>query len=128
MDYISRNYLKKKLYLILGLIFMSIGTIGIFVPILPTTIFMIIAGYFFLQSSDKLYNKVINNPLYGKSVKDYIEKNRIPKTAKYIILGSMWFGTTISIILFKPNIIILSLAFALTAIGTIVVLRANDQV
>tara|TARA_A100001037_G_C15039495_1_gene584793 strand:- start:413 stop:793 length:381 start_codon:yes stop_codon:yes gene_type:complete len=126
MDYISRNYLKKKLYLILGLIFMSIGTIGIFVPILPTTIFMIIAGYFFLQSSDKLYNKVINNPLYGKSVKDYIEKNRIPKTAKYIILGSMWFGTTISIILFKPNIIILSLAFALTAIGTIVVLRAND--
>ena len=105
---------------------MGIGTIGIFVPILPTTIFMIIAGYFFLQSSDKLYNKVINNPLYGKSVKDYIEKNRIPKTAKYIILGSMWFGTTISIILFKPNIIILSLAFALTAIGTIVVLRAND--
>ena len=105
---------------------MSIGTIGIFVPILPTTIFMIIAGYFFLRSSNKLYNKVINNPLYGQSVKDYIEKNKIAKTAKYIILSSMWFGTTISIILFNPNMIILALAFTLTAIGTIVVLSAND--
>lgn len=105
---------------------MAIGTIGIFVPILPTTIFMIIAGYFFLQSSNKLYNKVINNPLYGKSVKDYIEKNKIPKTAKYIILSSMWLGTTISIILFNPNMLVLSIAFILTAIGTIVVISAND--
>ena len=105
---------------------MGIGTIGIFMPILPTTIFMIIAGYCFLRSSNKLYQKVINNPLYGQAVQDYIEKNKIPKTAKYIILSSMWFGTTISIILFNPNMLILSLAFILTAIGTIVVVRTND--
>ena len=125
MQHISHNNFTKAIYLILGLIFMGIGTIGIFVPILPTTIFMIIAAYCFLRSSQKLYNRIINNPHYGKPIKDYIEKNYIPKKTKYIILSSMWTVTCISIFILNPNNILSIIAVSMAAIGSLVVIKAK---
>ena len=105
MQHISHNNFTKAIYLILGLIFMGIGTIGIFVPILPTTIFMIIAAYCFLRSSQKLYNRIINNPHYGKPI--------------------MWTATCISIFILNPNNMLSIIAISMAAIGSLVVIRAK---
>ena len=72
---------------------MTLGVAGYILPVMPGTIFMILAAYCFMHSSEKLYNKIVNHPIYGKPIKNYIENHFIPLRVKFIILGSMWMAT-----------------------------------
>ena len=65
---------------------MGLGFTGYVLPVMPGTIFMILAALCFLRSSDRLYNKIINNPSFGGSVKSYVEEGYINKPSKYVIL------------------------------------------
>ena len=118
--------LNKKIYLILGFLFMGIGTLGYILPVLPGTIFMILAAYCFLNSSEKLYSRIVNHPNYGRPIKDYIENNRIPRATKNIILGSMWAATLLSAFILAPTMALSVVALLMAAIGSVVVLRASD--
>ena len=128
--------MKKKIYIIIGSLFFAIGLIGYYMPILPGTVFMIIAAYFFMHSSDRLYNKIITNPYYGNPIKNYIEKHVISVKAKILILSSMWCATIITAYVTPPlitpffygttlNIKIIGIILAL--IGTVVILRAKNR-
>ena len=131
--------LKKKIYLIFGFGFFALGLFGYYMPLVPGTVFMILSAYCFMNSSEKLYRKIINNPVYGNSVKQYIEEHKIPFRAKIVILLSIWIATLIAISVtpvmrFPLGIEVLNtnlilnlkvLAVMLSAIGSIVVLRAN---
>tara|TARA_Y100000994_G_C15630951_1_gene417109 strand:- start:526 stop:933 length:408 start_codon:yes stop_codon:yes gene_type:complete len=133
--------IKKTIYIILGSIFFMLGIVGYYMPLMPGTIFMIISAYFFMSSSKKLYNKIINNSLYGNPVKQYIENGIIPFKTKIIILLSMWITVLITIYItpsmqfplklenLNINFIInlKILAIGLTAIGTMVVLKAKNK-
>ena len=77
--------IKKTIYLVLGCIFFAIGLFGYYAPLVPGTIFMIISAYFFMNSSEKLYNKIINHPVYGNPIKQYIKYNVIPRKTKIVI-------------------------------------------
>ena len=128
--------MKKKIYIIIGSLFFAIGLIGYYMPILPGTVFMIIAAYFFMHSSDRLYKKITTNPYYGDPIKNYIEKHVISVKAKILILSSMWCATIITAYVTPPlitpffygttlNIKIIGIILAL--IGTVVILRAKNR-
>ena len=128
--------MKKKIYIIIGSLFFAIGLIGYYMPILPGTVFMIIAAYFFMHSSDRLYKKITTNPYYGNPIKNYIEKHVISVKAKILILSSMWCATIITAYVTPPlitpffygttlNIKIIGIILAL--IGTVVILRAKNR-
>ena len=128
--------MKKKIYIIIGSLFFAIGLIGYYMPILPGTVFMIIAAYFFMHSSDRLYKKITSNPYYGSPIKNYIEKHVISVKAKILILSSMWCATIITAYVTPPlitpffygttlNIKIIGIILAL--IGTVVILRAENR-
>ena len=133
--------IKKAIYKILGLIFLGIGIAGYYLPVLPGTIFLIIAAYFFMQSSDILYNKIINHPVYGNPIKEYLEKNIIPFKTKVIILLSMWATTFITVYItpsMRYSLILESidknfiinfkvLGVILAIIGTIFVLKTKNK-
>lgn len=132
--------IKKKIYLIFGFIFFALGLFGYYMPLVPGTIFMIISAYCFMHSSDKLYNKITNHPLYGNPVKQYIENHTIPLRSKIIILLSMWIATLITIYITPAMRVPLGMSFlgitffnfkvlgvVLSIIGTIVVLRAKNS-
>lgn len=57
----SIKSLKKYLLIIMGTISLILGTVGIFIPILPTTPFLLLASYCYIRSSKKLYNWLINH-------------------------------------------------------------------
>ena len=128
---------KKTIYKILGFIFFGLGLFGYYAPLFPGTIFMIISAYFFMYSSDHLYQKIINNPFYGRPIKLYIENDIIPLKSKIIILLSIWIATLISIYitpditypLEKFNIIInfKFIGIILSIIGSIFVLKAKNK-
>ena len=133
--------LKKRIYKILGFIFFGLGLFGYYMPIFPGTIFMIISAYFFMYSSDRLYKKIINHPLYGNSIKQYIENGIIPLKSKIIILLSIWIATLVSIYiipdikfpleikLFNLDIIInfKFIGIILSIIGSIFVLKTKNK-
>jgi len=135
------DLITKKLYFILGFTFFIIGLLGYYLPILPGTIFLIISAYFFMHSSQKFYNKIVNNPYYGKTIKLYIEDNIISVKSKVIILLSIWIATFITISVniltnfsFNFNILGLDLtinvktiAVLISAVGSIFVLRTKNN-
>ena len=78
----KKNKLVRFLWIALGSIFVAIGYVGIFVPGLPTTIFLILAAGCYIRSSKKLYNWLINNKLFGQYIRDYYESKGMPLKAK----------------------------------------------
>ena len=121
-----QNKLKRKIYLLAGLFFASLGLIGYILPIIPGTIFMIVAAYCFLNSSKRLYNRIVNDPHIGEPIKNYIENNFISRKSKFIILLSIWGASSISLFYFQVNIYIKAFGFLISLIGSAVVLRAQS--
>ena len=98
----SRFLLVRLLWIILGSAFVAIGTVGIFVPGLPTTVFMILAAACYVRSSDKLYNWLIKNKTFGKYIKDYREGKGMPMKAKIFAQSMMTFFILLAVIPFSP--------------------------
>ncbi|WP_321388028.1 YbaN family protein [uncultured Enterococcus sp.] len=69
--------MKKGLFILSGTITFVLGTIGIFLPFLPTTVFYLLTGFFWLRSSEKLYHRFIQSKGYQKYVEEPIIKKNI---------------------------------------------------
>lgn len=85
-DKYSSNRLARIILIITGWFFVGLGIIGAFLPIMPTTIFLIIAAACFARSSEKFYYKLLNNKILGKYIRDYMEKRGMPLRAKIVAL------------------------------------------
>jgi uncharacterized membrane protein YbaN (DUF454 family) len=79
----------KSIYLLCGLLLTAFGIIGAFLPIMPTTVFLIGALYCFTQSSPKLEAWLISHPRYGKSLTAWRRHGAISKKVKCIACCSM---------------------------------------
>ena len=123
---IKSNPFIRFLWLSLGLLFTVVGLIGLIVPGLPTTLFMIIAAACFFRSSKRLFNWVLNNKYFGKYVKDFRDGRGMPRKAKFIALGFMWLFVSISVFVGIPDhlvyVKIITLLAACTGTGVIITL------
>ena len=121
------NGFYRILWLIFGLIFLGIGMIGVVIPGLPTTIFMIIAVACFYRSSQRLYDWVINHKYFGEHVKNFREGRGMPKKAKFMAIGTMWVFVSISVLFGIPDhmlmIKIITILGAATGTGYVISLR-----
>lgn len=128
MPKINKNKSIRLLWVLLGSISVGMGVIGIFVPGWPTTIFLIIASYFYIRSSDKLYNWLLNNKILGIYLKNYYSGKGMPVKAKIFSISMMWVFGLLSIFLWIPSnfIIIKIIVFILLIIGSIFILRVKS--
>lgn len=69
--------MKKGLFVLLGSLTFGLGTLGIFLPFLPTTVFYLLTVFFWIRSSDKLHQKFINSESYQKYVQDALVNKNI---------------------------------------------------
>jgi len=81
---------RKTLYVILGSISLVLGTLGIFLPLLPTTPFYLLTAWLYMRGSEKLYNKVMNNKYFGTIVRNFQEDKSISLRTKIIIISMLW--------------------------------------
>ncbi len=91
--------LKKLVLIFLGLVFLGLGIIGFVMPGLPGTIWLIIAATLFVRSSDRLYNFVVQNRLFGPQVKEFLETGGVSLRAKVFSLVSIWVFSIASVVL-----------------------------
>lgn len=69
--------MKKWLFIVLGSVMFALGTLGIFLPFLPTTVFYLLTGFFWIRSSDKLHQKFTGSQGYQKYVQEALVKKKI---------------------------------------------------
>lgn len=80
----------RYVYVVLGIIFCVLGVIGIFVPLLPTTPFLLLSAALFFRSSPRLYHLLLNHPHLGPYIRNFREHKAIPLRIKIISVSLVW--------------------------------------
>jgi uncharacterized membrane protein YbaN (DUF454 family) len=120
--------LKRQLLITIGTICVVIGVIGIFVPILPTTPFLLLAAACFLRSSPRFHSWLMNNRLFGTYIRNYTEGRGIPIRVKLFTIALLWATIGISIWLTANLIVTVILLMVATGVTIhIVFIRARKR-
>jgi len=98
--------LKRKLLLIAGTLSTVTGIIGIVVPVLPTTPFLLLAAACYIRSSQKFYNWLLNNRILGTYIKNYIQGKGMPFKIKLFTISLLWITISLSAVLFTQSVVI----------------------
>lgn len=80
----------KTLYIILGSLCLGLGLVGIFLPLLPTTPFLLLAAALYFRSSPRLYEWLLNHPRLGTYIRNFREHKAIPLRAKVVSVALVW--------------------------------------
>lgn len=98
-----RNRLLRALLIGLGSLSLALGVVGIVVPLLPTTPFLILAAACYLRSSERLYRWLTRNRVLGDYLHHYHRGNGIPLKVKVLALGCLWVSILASTWLVIPE-------------------------
>lgn len=101
----SKFSLKKIIFVFFGVVSFSLGTVGIVIPGLPTTPFMILSSILFLNSSDKLYTWLTTHKKFGKYVLDFKKGKGITFKTKLYAQSMMLLTMSLSLIPISPMFI-----------------------
>lgn len=93
-----------------GVITLGLGIIGIFVPLLPTTPFLLLASICLVRSSARMHHWLMHHPVLGRYLTDYLEHKAIRPAARISALIFLWSALLASIILVDQTVIRLVLA------------------
>ncbi|RMU63477.1 hypothetical protein ALP25_01915 [Pseudomonas syringae pv. syringae] len=92
----SRHKLVRYLLVAIGWLSVVLGVVGIFLPVLPTTPFLLLAAACFARSSPRFYDWLVNHPQLGPWIRDYLEGNGIPLKGKVYAIGLMSLSISLS--------------------------------
>lgn len=110
----------KAFYRALGGLFLALGFLGVFLPLLPTTVFVLAAAYCFARSSPRLYERLLRHPRFGVYIQSWEERRAMPRGAKVIALIFTMLGATAAILLLEAPLA--KAAIGLLAMGLVVIL------
>ena len=109
----------------LGLLSVGLGLIGVFLPLLPTVPFMILAAFSFARSSERLHSWLLSHKVFGPPIEDWRERGAINKRGKRLATVSIVAVFALSIILDVRMSILLIQALALTCVLLFIWTRPN---
>jgi len=101
-----RTTAKRRLLIGAGTLLTGLGIIGVFIPILPTTPFLILAAACYMRSSERFYQWLINNRIFGAYVRNYIEGTGMPVRIKLFTIFLLWLSIGLTIAFGVQNTII----------------------
>jgi len=107
----------KVLFIVLGVACLSLGAVGIAVPGLPTTPFLLLAAALFVRSSDRLYRRLIQSRVLGGYIRRYREQGGMTLRAKILSMAIMWAMITVSLFTLRSTAVRVLVA-AVGAVGT----------
>ena len=77
----------RYIYLLIGMISLGLGCIGIVLPILPTTPFLLLAGFCFARSSQRMHRWFVSSKLYQKHLESFVKRRAMTVKTKVYILS-----------------------------------------
>jgi uncharacterized protein len=94
---------RRWALILCGTLSLGLGLLGVFVPLLPTTCFLLLAAWCYARSSDRLYNKLLNARLVGPYLRRYRDSREIPPRVKIAALVMMWITIGYAVVTY-PNV------------------------
>lgn len=76
--------------MVIGSVFVVLGVLGMFVPLLPTTVFLLLAAWCYARSSERFHEWLLQNRLFGEYIRNYREGRGMRVREKAITLGTLW--------------------------------------
>jgi uncharacterized membrane protein YbaN (DUF454 family) len=98
--------LLKYVLVFLGSIFVLLGLVGIVVPLIPTTPFLLLGAFCYARSSEKLYHWLLNTKWLGEYIRSFQAGNGIPTRTKIIAIAVLWLTSGYSILFLIPLILV----------------------
>lgn len=95
---------------IVGSLAVILALLGVFLPLLPTTPFLLLASACFVRSSDRMHRWLLNNRVFGEYLRNFESGRGIPLRAKLVAIALLWLSMGWSIWLVKPVLLKLMLA------------------
>ncbi|NLI74126.1 MAG: DUF454 domain-containing protein [Euryarchaeota archaeon] len=117
------NSWQKFKWNCLGTLALILGIIGAVLPVMPTVPFVLAAVSCYSRGSDRMYNMLVSNRLFGKMISDYAEGRGTSKIVKALSLTFLWISLTASFILFNLSNLFLIVYIIVGTIITIHVIR-----
>jgi uncharacterized membrane protein YbaN (DUF454 family) len=101
-----RTTAKRRLLIAAGTLCTGLGIVGVFVPILPTTPFLLLAAACYMRSSERFYRWLTNNRVFGAYVRNYIEGRGMPMRIKLATILLLWLAIGLSITFAVESLVI----------------------
>ena len=111
--------LKKGIYVLAGTISLGLGAVGIFLPILPTTPFLLLSAACYYKGSERIHRWLLNNKLFGRYIKNYKEGKGISQIGKILTLSLLWATICYSAFFMVNNYIVQLVLFAIAIAVTV---------
>jgi len=87
----------RAIFVVLGTIFLALGAIGLVLPVLPTTPFVLLAAACYLRASERLHQRLVRSRTFGPTIVAWQEHGAIPPRAKAIAIGMVILTFSLSI-------------------------------
>ena len=113
------NQLKRRLFIIAGTIALGLGVIGIILPVLPTTPFLLLAAICYMRGSQRLYNALLRNRFVGNYVRNYLEGRGMSLRNKIWTISLLWIAILCTAFLVTESLVI-RIILAVVLIGVTV--------
>lgn len=116
----------RPFLLILGTLSVVLGILGMLLPLLPTTPFMLLAASCYARSSERFYRGLIQNRWCGEYIRNYREGRGIPVKQKVITLILLWITITSTIFFANPHFSVKMILFGVALGVTVYLLRVKN--
>lgn len=109
----------RRVLVVPGFLFVGLGVAGIFVPLLPTTPFLLLAAACFARSSERFYRWLLGNRWFGAYVRDYREGRGVPARVKIFSVALLWVVILLSATFAVSNLVVRVVLIAVAAAVTV---------
>lgn len=113
-----KNSVIKGLLIVVGWLSVGSGVVGLFLPLVPTVPFLLLAVACFARSSSKFHGWLVDHVYLGPLVRDYLNGGGIPRKAKVMAICMVWVSFPVSTIFFARavwlKVLLIAIAFGIT--------------
>lgn len=113
----------RAVLLVTGFVSTGLGVLGIFLPLLPTVPFLLLAAACFARSSEKFHRWLIEHQRLGPMIRGYLDGTGIPRRAKVTAIALIWLTITPAALFLVPLVWVRALLFVIALLVTVYLLR-----
>lgn len=117
------NVLAKTLLITVGTVSVVLGCLGLFLPVLPTTPFLLLAAFCYARSSQRFYDWLLNSPVFGSYIRNYREGGGMTRRHKITTIAMLWLTMGCTVLFLVPLLWVKILLLAVASCVTLYLLR-----